>query len=64
MGRSAGKSFWNHDVAAICNLKCNQDKISSRLLTLFGVTRWLSQQVINGRLFMGFLCQRAEEGLF
>jgi hypothetical protein len=32
---AAGISFWNHDVAAICNFKCDLDKIFSRFVDSF-----------------------------
>ena len=35
IGRAAGKSFWQSDIAAICNLKCDLEKIFSRLVNAF-----------------------------
>jgi hypothetical protein len=35
MGRAAGKSFWQSDITAICNLKCDLEKIFSRFVDTF-----------------------------
>ena len=35
IGKAAGKSFWQSDIAAICNLKCDLEKIFSRFVNTF-----------------------------
>ena len=35
IGRAAGKSFRHSDIAAICNLKCDLEKIFSRFVNTF-----------------------------